>query len=350
MSSVGAKEMNLIVPPISMFEDCLYLSIYTPAHAHEGSNLTMMVWIHGGGLVVGMASMNDGSKLTDAENIVFISIQYRLGILSFFSTGDKHATGYWGYLDQVAALRWVQQNITYFGGNPGQVTIFGGSAGGTSVSSLVVSPMSKGLFHRAIMQSGVALLPGLISDTPEVVYADDPWCGGWDVPTLRELLASVDFHHVPSIIGVDSDECGWGIPLLTSLMREVAEQDDEVLGQLCQTWVRTCPSLNLLMAALDHSDLTLPCWCHLHRNPNSEGLPYWPELGYDDQYLHLGIQPAVGRALKARKLQFWTKPLPPDDPGAKWGSEEAHRALLPYCQERYRDADKAHAYDKPMPS
>ena len=90
--------------------------------------------------------------------------------MSLHSTGDKHATGNWGYLDQVAALRWVQQNIAYFGGNPGQVTIFGASAGGTSVSSLVVSPMSKGLFHRAIMQSGVALLPDLISDTPEEVH------------------------------------------------------------------------------------------------------------------------------------------------------------------------------------
>ena len=93
---------------------------------------------------------------------------------SFFlllhSTGDQHARGNWGYLDQVAALRWVQKNIAYFGGNRDRVTIFGGSAGGTSVSSHVVSPMSKGLFHGAIMQSGVALLPDLISDTSEVVY------------------------------------------------------------------------------------------------------------------------------------------------------------------------------------
>ena len=90
--------------------------------------------------------------------------------LPLLSTGDQHARGNWGYLDQVAALRWVQQNIAHFGGNPDLVTIFGVSAGGTSVSSLVVSPMSKGLFHRAIMQSGVALLPDLISDTHERVY------------------------------------------------------------------------------------------------------------------------------------------------------------------------------------
>ena len=91
-------------------------------------------------------------------------------VLPLLSTGDQHARGNWGYLDQVAALRWVQQNIAHFGGNPDLVTIFGESAGGTSVSSLVVSPMSKGLFHRAIMESGVALLPDLISNTSEVVY------------------------------------------------------------------------------------------------------------------------------------------------------------------------------------
>ena len=61
---------------------------------------------------------------------------------------------------------------------------------------------------------------------------------------------------------------------------------------------------------MGESDLTLPCWYHIHRNPNSEGLPYWPELGYDEQYLQLDIQPAVGRALKARRLQFWTQTLP----------------------------------------
>ncbi|XP_052023266.1 pyrethroid hydrolase Ces2a-like [Apodemus sylvaticus] len=129
-----------------------------------------MVWIHGGGLVVGLASMLDGSTLAATEEIVIVAIQYHLGILGFFSTGDQHATGNWGYLDQAAALHWVQKNIACFGGNHVRVTIFGGSAGGTSVSSHVVSPMSKGLFHGAIMQSGVALLPDLISDMSEVVY------------------------------------------------------------------------------------------------------------------------------------------------------------------------------------
>ena len=159
MNMEGLKELKLTLPPVSMSEDCLYLNIYTPAHAQEGSNLPVMVWIHGGALTVGMASMYDGSVLAATEDVVVVAIQYRLGVLGFFSTGDEHARGNWGFLDQVAALRWVQQNIAHFGGNPDRVTIFGESAGGISVSSHVVSPMSKGLFHRAIMESGVALLP-----------------------------------------------------------------------------------------------------------------------------------------------------------------------------------------------
>ncbi|XP_040091649.1 putative inactive carboxylesterase 4 [Oryx dammah] len=99
-----------------------------------------MVWIHGGGLVVGGASTYDGLALSAHENVVVVTIQYRLGIWGFFSTGDEHSRGNWGHLDQVAALHWVQENIASFGGDPGSVTIFGESAGGESVSVLVSLP------------------------------------------------------------------------------------------------------------------------------------------------------------------------------------------------------------------
>ncbi|CAO2610070.1 Acylcarnitine hydrolase [Lemmus lemmus] len=253
MNSEGLKDMNLPMPTLSMSEDCLYLNIYIPAHAREGSNLPVMVWIHGGALVGGMASMTDGSTLAAIEDVVVVTIQYRLGVLGFFSTGDEHVRGNLGYVDQVAALRWVQKNIAHFGGNPDLVTIFGEYAGGTSVSSLVVSPMSKGLFHRAIMESGVTLLPGLISDTHERVYTTVAKLSGCEtmdsealvhclrgkseaeilvinkvfktIPAVvdgvflpkhpQELLASVDFHPVPSIIGVNNDEYGWTIPMVS---------------------------------------------------------------------------------------------------------------------------------------
>ncbi|XP_058383688.1 liver carboxylesterase 1-like [Diceros bicornis minor] len=148
--------------PLKFSEDCLYLNIYTPADLTKKSRLPVMVWIHGGGLVLGGASTYDGLVLSAHENVVVVTIQYRLGIWGFFSTGDEHSRGNWGHLDQVAALHWVQENIANFGGNPGSVTIFGQSAGGESVSVLMLSPLAKNLFHRAISESGVALISSLV--------------------------------------------------------------------------------------------------------------------------------------------------------------------------------------------
>ncbi|XP_070940655.1 liver carboxylesterase 1-like isoform X3 [Macaca nemestrina] len=149
---------------LKVSEDCLYLNIYTPADLTKKNRLPVMVWIFGGGLVVGAASTYDGKVLAAHENVVVVTIQHRLGILGFFSTGDEHSRGNWGHLDQLAALRWVQDNIASFGGNPGSVTIFGESSGGESVSVLIFSPLSKNLFHRAISESGVALTHALLED------------------------------------------------------------------------------------------------------------------------------------------------------------------------------------------
>ncbi|KAL6085360.1 hypothetical protein STEG23_000021, partial [Scotinomys teguina] len=162
--------------PLQFSEDCLYLNIYTPADLTKNSRLPVMVWIHGGGLVVGGASTYDGLALSAHENVVVVAIQYRLGIWGFFSTGDEHSRGNWGHLDQVAALHWVQDNIANFGGNPGSVTIFGESAGGYSVSALVLSPLAKNLFHRAISESGVALTAALLTK---------------DVKPIAELVATL---------------------------------------------------------------------------------------------------------------------------------------------------------------
>ncbi|NXY84530.1 SASB hydrolase, partial [Alcedo cyanopectus] len=141
---------------LQVSEDCLYLNVYTPSST-ENEKLPVFVWIHGGGLVLGAASSYDGSALAAFDNVVVVTIQYRLGIVGYFSTGDKHARGNWGYLDQVAALQWIQENIIHFGGDPLSVTIAGESAGGVSVSALVLSPLAKGLFHKAISESGTAV-------------------------------------------------------------------------------------------------------------------------------------------------------------------------------------------------
>lgn len=144
-------------------EDCLYLNIWAPENSR---NLPVMVWIHGGGYYGGTAAQPgyDGRNLAKRGAIV-VTINYRLGIFGFFShpeltaeSPDK-ASGNQGIEDQIAALRWVKDNIAAFGGDPRRVTIMGESAGGESVAILVASPLAKGLFQRAIAQSGNDALP-----------------------------------------------------------------------------------------------------------------------------------------------------------------------------------------------
>ncbi|HFZ8993399.1 TPA: carboxylesterase/lipase family protein [Citrobacter freundii] len=146
-------------------EDCLYLNIWSPAVRRQP--LPVMVWLHGGGYTIGAGSLPpyDGAALAKRD-VVMVTLNYRLGHLGFFAhpalEGEEGECIYnFALLDQIAALRWVQENITAFGGDPGNVTLFGESAGGRSVLSLMASPQAKGLFHKAIIQSGYTL-----PDTP----------------------------------------------------------------------------------------------------------------------------------------------------------------------------------------
>jgi len=142
-------------------EDCLFLNVWRPASAATGARLPVMVWIHGGGFVGGSGSSPNTSGVQFAkQGVVLVSINYRLGRFGFFAfpalsrERPDEPKGNYAYMDQIAALRWVKRNIAAFGGNPNNVTIFGFSAGGVSVHSLLASPMARGLFHKAIVQSG----------------------------------------------------------------------------------------------------------------------------------------------------------------------------------------------------
>ena len=141
-------------------EDCLYLNVFTPnvLNNDQTSLKPVMVWIHGGGFTEGDAStLIDPEYLLD-QDVVFVSIQYRLGLLGFLAVENStDLTGNLGLKDQQEALRWVQRNIVFFGGDPAKVTIFGVSAGAVSVHSQVLSPSANGLFRAAILQSGTAL-------------------------------------------------------------------------------------------------------------------------------------------------------------------------------------------------
>ena len=147
-------------------EDCLYVNVWTNATS-AGAKLPVMVWIHGGGFVAGAGSepRQDGSRLA-AKGVVVVSMNYRLGLMGFFAHPELtkeapyKAAGNYGILDQIASLQWVQKNIAAFGGDPGNVTIFGESAGSFAVSMLMASPLSKGLFHKAIGESGASFPAG----------------------------------------------------------------------------------------------------------------------------------------------------------------------------------------------
>lgn len=141
-------------------EDCLYLNVWTPAHKAD-ANLPVMVWIYGGGFVNGGSSPAVYSGKHFAQGgVVFVSFNYRVGRFGFFAFPalSKEEAGQplnnYAFMDQIAALKWVQRNIASFGGNPKDVTVFGESAGGGSVLTLLTSPMTKGLFEKAIVESG----------------------------------------------------------------------------------------------------------------------------------------------------------------------------------------------------
>ncbi|KAL1498381.1 hypothetical protein ABEB36_009188 [Hypothenemus hampei] len=140
---------------ISGSEDCLYLNVYTP---NVNGNFSVMVWIFGGGFTIGDASYNSyAPDFLLNRNLVFVSLNYRLGVLGFLSTNDLNCPGNWGIKDQVMALRWIKRNIQAFGGNPEKVTIVGQSAGSASVSYILQSKKTEGLYSGAIMQSGTSL-------------------------------------------------------------------------------------------------------------------------------------------------------------------------------------------------
>jgi len=151
------------LPPLS--EDCLYLNIWTPAKSAK-DRLPVMVWIHGGGFTRGFSGTSSyNGEVLAHKGAVIVTINYRLGIFGFFahpeltSESGHHASGNYALLDQIAALQWVQKNIAAFGGDTSRVTIFGESAGSWAVNALMASPLAKGLFQRAIGESGGLFSP-----------------------------------------------------------------------------------------------------------------------------------------------------------------------------------------------
>lgn len=206
--------MQPYLAPAQMSEDCLTLNIYTPSKLGN-SLLPVMFWIHGGSFKYGYGGSYDGSNLAEQQNVIVVTTNYRLGPFGFFASNDLkesawHSTGGTnGVLDQMEALKWVQANINAFGGDPDQVTIFGESAGSLSVCMLTISPLTKGLFRRSILESGSCVGPW--SPATQTIGLRDNAAfmaavGAKSISDLRALSAlqlnAGDWPYGPSVDGV----------------------------------------------------------------------------------------------------------------------------------------------------
>ncbi|MFZ2285893.1 MAG: carboxylesterase family protein [Bacteroidales bacterium] len=179
-------------------EDCLYLNIWTPAAGKTGKKLPVAMWIHGGGYREGFSyePEMDGGEDYASRGVILVQVTYRLGVMGFFShpllsaESTNGVSGNYGLLDQVAALKWIHNNISQFGGDPDNITIFGQSAGAGSVQSLCASPLSKDLISQAIIMSGGGLSdirPGIALDTAQL--ANKNMMDFFNKVTLDEMRA-----------------------------------------------------------------------------------------------------------------------------------------------------------------
>ncbi|XP_025194181.1 esterase E4-like isoform X1 [Melanaphis sacchari] len=201
----ATKESNICIQQgnTDSQEDCLYLNVYSPKTNKK--SLPIMFWIHGGGFISGhgRSSLYGPDYIMD-KDVILVTIHYRLGIFGFLSTEDDVIPGNYGVKDQVAALRWVQENIVYFNGDPNQVTIFGGSAGGASTGFHMLSPMSKSLFHKVILQSGTplckwAILPPGISRKRAHAVATISGCNFNTSEDILQCLRKVPAQNLLSL-------------------------------------------------------------------------------------------------------------------------------------------------------
>ena len=234
-------------------EDCLYLDVYAPSGSDKGSAHPVMVWVHGGSNVWGRAELYDGSHLAEAEDVVVVVIQYRLGPLGWFShpaLAEEGQTANFALLDIVRALEWVQENAAVFGGDPDRVTLFGESAGAKNILALLAMPHADGLYNAAIVQSG---LPGSVSldlvrnGDGDLVTGSVPAARqftGTDLPgvqqlrdaSLEDVLAAYDGRRIVSGIrdgvtlpdepldrAIARHQSGRGIPIVLGSNRDEAK-------------------------------------------------------------------------------------------------------------------------------
>ncbi|XP_051967926.1 neuroligin-1 isoform X9 [Xyrauchen texanus] len=233
-------------------EDCLFLNIYVPMEdgplskkqnddladndgaedediRESGSPKPVMVFIHGGSYMEGTGNIFDGSILASYGNVIVITINYRLGVLGFLSTGDQAAKGNYGLLDQIQALRWTSENIAFFGGDPLRITVFGSGAGASCVNLLTLSHYSEGLFQRAIAQSGTALSSWAVSFQPAKYARMLAKKVGCNLKDTMEMVECLQKKHYKELVEQDIQPARYHIAFGPVIDGDVIPDDPQIL-------------------------------------------------------------------------------------------------------------------------
>uniref|UniRef100_Q01RM8 Carboxylic ester hydrolase n=1 Tax=Solibacter usitatus (strain Ellin6076) TaxID=234267 RepID=Q01RM8_SOLUE len=291
-------------------EDCLYLNIWTPEWPSK-SRHAVMVWFHGGGNFAGAATdpLFDGEILA-RHGVVLVTSQYRLGVFGFFAHPElakespHHVSGNYGLLDQIAALQWVRNNIAKFGGDPGNVTIFGESAGSLDVNVLMASPLGRGLFHRVIGQSGPVVAPPPLTEAEKKGEALALKLTTSGQPGLRGMraLSSAELQKAT----------GQGLSFL-----------GPTLGVVVDGWVFPESPMKVFASGKEHRAGLL-----LGNNARELQRPFFPMTGTLTQAITEQYGPLADRALALYGLNSGAEPQPDPILGtamAQWATDSQFR-------------------------
>ncbi|KAI5936180.1 Carboxylesterase 5A [Manis javanica] len=336
---IALDSSRVYFPKSGASEDCLYLNLYAPAHADTGSKLPVMLWLPGGAFETGSASIFNGSALAACEDVLVVSIQYRLRIFGFFNTGDQHAPGNWAFVDQMATLTRSQENIEFFGGDPHSVTIFGfqylaptwslsgnscriantcGCSASDSVALLQCLRTNSSKELLSINQKTKFFTPVVLM---VFFFPDEP----------IDILSQKAFKPIPSIIGVSNHECGFLLPLHISaqylnLVENEYFYNKHSLVEICSSFLDLLGDVFFLVpglltaryhreAATEEEKLLnrkmMRYWANFARtgNPNGEGVPLWPICSQTEQRLQL-VNVTTGHKLKESEVEFQTESSP----------------------------------------
>jgi para-nitrobenzyl esterase len=346
--------------PIS--EDCLYLNVWSAAQS-AGEKRPVFVWLYGGGYTEGSSAVPvyDGERLA-RRGLVVVTVNYRLGVFGFLAhpeltkESDHNASGNYGTLDQIAALQWVQMNIAAFGGDPGRVTIAGQSAGANSVHNLVASPLAKGLFHRAIAESGSGVTSNNRTATLEeaekggLKFAESrgaksiaalraiswqdlvsgtrtgnssnfrPIVDGWVLPETLETVTTRGLQNdVPTLTGLNADEGSSSADYGMVRASEFTQQIRKRFGEMAEEFLKLYPFGSDQQAgdmektsAREQGLISMYLWAaHRARTGQTKAFTYYwthPEPGPDQQRygaFHTSEVPYVFDSLRESKRP-WT--------------------------------------------